>query len=77
MRQHTVNQVRGAIGVFLRARLETSLFQCTVDETVLRVHDGSLGVIACLFLYTGRGFVAGMGQFMEVIHALFACHVLA
>ena len=77
MRQHTVDHVCGAVGVFLRTRLEARLLQRAVDKTVLCIHDGRFGVVASLFFYARRGTVAGMRQFVEVVHALFARHVLA
>ena len=48
-----------------------------MDKTVLGIHDGGLRVIACLFLDTCGGFVALVGQCLEVLHALLSLHVLA
>ncbi len=69
--------MRHPIGVLLRACLEVRLLQRTVDEAVLRVHDGRLRVVARLLLHAGRGLVAGIHQLVEVIHAVLASHVLA
>ena len=77
MREHTVDEMGGLVSVFLRTCLELRLFQCTVDEAVLSIHDGRLGVVARLLLHTGRGLVAGIRQVVEVLHALLARHVLA
>ena len=77
MRQDIVNEVGGSVGVLLRTRPEAGFRQRTIDKTVLRVHDGRLRVIARFLLHTYGGTVAGSRQVLEVLHTLFASHVLA
>ncbi len=77
MRQQTINPMCSLIGVLLVTGLVFGLLQGSVDETVLGVHDGCLGVAAGLFLYAGRCLIALGGKVAEVLYALLTCHVLA
>ena len=76
MREQPVNPVGGLVGVFFCSSLKLRFLQGTMDKTVLGIHDGSLRVIACLFLDTCGGFIALIRQCLEVLHALFPLHVL-
>ena len=76
MREDAVDQMGGTIGVFFGARLVFSFFQRTMNKAVLGVHDSRLGIVARFFFYTGRSLVARMGELVEVLHALFASHVM-
>ena len=58
MRQHTIDEMGGLIGVFFRARLVAGFFKGTVDKAVLGIHDGRLGVAVGLFQHTGGSMVA-------------------
>ena len=77
MREDTIDEMGGAIGVFLGACFVFCFFQRTIDETVFCIHDGCLRVVACLFLHACRSLVAGLRQFVEVLQALLSCHVMS
>ena len=77
MGEDAVDDVGGAIGVFLRACLVSGLLQRTVDEAVLGVHDGRLRVAARLLLHAGIGHVAGQQQLLALGRLVLLGHVLA
>ena len=52
MREHSIYQMSGVIGVFLASGLISSLSEGTIDKTVFGIHDSCLRVVACLFLNT-------------------------
>ena len=57
--------------------LIVGLFQCTVNKTVLGVHNRCLAIAACLFLYTGRCLIALGCQVTEILYTLLTSHVVA
>ena len=65
----------GLVGVFLGACAVLRLGQRAVDETVLGVHDGRLGIHARLFHHAGSGVVACRHQPLAVLAAVLALHV--
>ena len=76
IRKHAVDEVCGAVGVFLRAGLETSLCQGTIDEAILRIHDGGFGIHQCLLQHAGSSLVASGHQLLAVLGTLLVGHVL-
>ena len=71
-----IYQMGRLIGILLGARLELGFLQCTMNKAILGIHDGSLRVVARLFLHTCRSLVAFVGQRLEVLHTLLALHML-
>ena len=58
VREHLVDEVCRLVRVLLVARGEARLFQRTVDEAVLGIHDGRLAVAARLLFHACGGGVA-------------------
>ena len=84
--QQTVYLVRTLIGVGLVALQELSLLQRPVDETILCIHDGCLGVGLGLFKQSLRGVFASLEHgivggsvglpFYQALYILVAFHQL-
>ena len=65
--------MRCLVSVLLFARSVSGFCQCSVDETVLGVHDGSLAVLSCFFFYAPCCIVAVSHDFFcvgELCHKL-------
>ena len=57
----SVDHVGGMISVALVAHLESRLVECTMDNAVLCIHDGCLGILLHFLLYA-LGFLVAYGD---------------
>ena len=65
-----------AIGVLLVTRLKLRLSQCTIDESVFRIHDSRLRVCQCLLINTGGSLVTLHEDCLAVLPSLLLHEVL-